>query len=62
MKLNTPTLPVFLLSVILVAAVIAIRYFSLNFPLASTIVSFGLFEILLLAYGLLFLGNIMRRF
>ncbi len=63
MRLNAPTIPVFLLSVAMVAAVIAIKYFGTHIPYAGTVVQkVGLFEILLLAYGILFLGNILRRF
>lgn len=60
MRLNAPTVPVFMISFVLVLAVVAVRYFGADIPIAGSIISGGLFEVLLAAYGILFLGNVLR--
>lgn len=60
MRLNPPTVPVFLISFSLVVAVVSIKYFGADIPVAQEIVSGGLFEVLLVAYGILLAGNLFR--
>ncbi len=62
MRLNAPTVPVFLTSVVLVIAVVATKYFGTNIPGAEPLIQGQLFEILLVAYGILVLSNLLRRF
>jgi len=61
MNLTPPSFAIFLISVILVALVIAAKYFSVTVPVLSTIVNKSMFEVLLVAYGLLFAGVVFRR-
>ena len=61
MNLTPPSLPIFLISVIMVALVIAAKYFGINIPVLSPIVTKSMFEVLLVAYGLLFIGVVFRR-
>ncbi len=61
MNLTPPSLPVFLISVIMVALVIAAKYFGTNIPVLTPIVKKSMFEVLLVAYGLLFIGVVFRR-
>ncbi|MCG8561593.1 MAG: hypothetical protein MI824_17490 [Hyphomicrobiales bacterium] len=61
MRLTPPSFPIFLISAILVALVIAAKYFGVAVPVVSPIVKKSMFEVLLVAYGLLFLGVVFRR-
>ena len=61
MNLTPPSLPIFFISVIMVALVIAAKYFGTNIPVLSPIVKKSMFEVLLVAYGLLFAGVVFRR-
>ena len=54
MKLSAPTLAVFLISVIIAALVVAVRYFGIAVPY----VGHNAFEALLIAYVLLLIGNL----
>lgn len=61
MNLTPPSFPIFLISAVLVALVIAAKYFGVNIPVLSPIVTKSMFEVLLVAYGLLFIGVVFRR-
>ena len=56
MRLSAPTLPVFLISVIIAGLVIAVRYAGVSVPMVSG----NLFEALLLAYAILLAGTLFR--
>jgi len=56
MRLNSPSLLVFLISVVLAAAVVATQYLGASIPFISQYA----FSTLLVAYMLLFLGNLVR--
>ncbi len=60
MRLSAPSFIIFLLSFILAAVVILMKYFGVTIPLISDIASGKSFEVLLLAYLLLFFGVIIR--
>ncbi len=59
-RLSAPSRLIFLLSVILVALVILSQYFGVEIPVLTTIVARSPFEILLVAWALLFLGVTFR--
>ncbi|MGI9383206.1 MAG: hypothetical protein ACR2PO_08625 [Methyloligellaceae bacterium] len=61
MRLTPPSFPIFLISLILVILVIAAKYFGVVVPVVSPIVKKSMFEVLLVAYGLLLLGVVFRR-
>ena len=61
MRLTAPSFPIFLISLVLVVLVIAAKYFGLSVPVVSPIVKKSMFEALLVAYGLLFVGVVFRR-
>jgi len=61
MRLSAPTLGIFLISVIMVALVIAAKYFGIDVPVLTQIVKKSLFEVLLVAYALLLAGVVFRR-
>ncbi|MDA7949515.1 MAG: hypothetical protein MPJ78_18820 [Hyphomicrobiaceae bacterium] len=61
MNLSAPSFPIFLISVILVALVVAAKYFGINVPVLSPIVNKSMFEVLLVAYALLLAGVVFRR-
>jgi len=61
MNLTPPSFPIFLISVILVALVVAAKYFGINVPVLSPIVNKSMFEVLLVGYGLLFAGVVFRK-
>lgn len=61
MNLTPPSFAVFLISFVLVALVVAAKYFGINVPVLSPIVNKSMFEVLLVAYGLLFAGVVFRR-
>lgn len=61
MRLTPPSFPVFLISLILVILVIAAKYFAVTVPVLTPIVKSNMFEVLLLAYGLLWIGVVFRR-
>jgi hypothetical protein len=57
MRLSAPTLPVFIISVVLAALVIAVKYFGVGgIPWVGT----HLIETLLIAYAVLLAGNLFR--
>ena len=56
MRLNSPSLLVFVISAILASAVVATQFLGAAIPLVSQYT----FSTLLIAYGLLFFGNIVR--
>lgn len=57
MRLSAPTLPVFIISVVIAALVIAVRYFGVaGIPWVGA----NLFEALLIAYAVLLAGNLFR--
>lgn len=60
MRLSPPSFIIFLLSFILVVLVILAKYTTVTIPVLSDIVSKSNFEVLLVAYVLLFLGVIVR--
>jgi len=61
MRLSAPSLGIFLISVIMVALVIATKYFGIDVPVLTQIVKKSLFEVLLVAYALLLAGVVFRR-
>jgi uncharacterized membrane protein len=60
MRLSAPSFLIFILSVILVALVILSKYFGVEIPVLTTIVQRSPFEIMLVAWALLFLGVTFR--
>lgn len=60
LKLTAPTRLIFILSVFLVVLVVLSRYFGVDIPVLTTIVDRSPFEIVLLAWALLFLGVTFR--
>ncbi|MGE0613562.1 MAG: hypothetical protein AB7G34_03600 [Hyphomicrobiales bacterium] len=56
MNLSAPTIPVFLISIILAALVVAVKYFGVAIPWVSG----HLFESLLISYAILLAGNLFR--
>jgi len=54
MKLSAPTLVVFLISVIIAALVVTVKYFGIAIPYVAD----NAFEALLIAYVLLLIGNL----
>lgn len=61
MNLTPPSFPIFLISAIMVGLVVAAKYFGVTIPVVSPIVKRSMFEVLLVAYGLLFAGVVLRR-
>ncbi|MFQ5626386.1 MAG: hypothetical protein ACE5FM_07010 [Methyloligellaceae bacterium] len=61
MKLTPPSFPIFLISLIMVILVIAAKYFGVAIPVLTPIVQRSMFEVLLVAYALLFIGVVFRR-
>jgi len=57
MRLSPPTLPVFLLSIVLAGLVVAVKYFGVG---GIPYVGGHLFETLLGAYAVLLIGNLFR--
>jgi len=55
MKLGAPTLVVFLISVIISASVVAVKYLGIAIPYLAD----NTFEALLIAYVLLLMGNLL---
>jgi uncharacterized membrane protein len=60
LRLSAPSFLIFILSVILVALVILSKYFGVEIPVLTTIVQRSPFEIMLVAWALLFLGVTFR--
>lgn len=58
MRLTAPSFPVFVISVVMAALVLVARYGGVTIPLVSA----NPFEVLLAAYAILFLGNVLRSF
>ena len=56
MNLSAPTLPVFVISVILAVVALLVHYAGVSIPYASKHV----FEVLLVGYAVLFAGNILK--
>jgi len=61
MRLSAPSLAIFLISIIMVALVIATKYFGIDVPVLTRIVKSSMFEVLLVAYAMLSAGVIFRR-
>jgi hypothetical protein len=61
MRLTPPSLAIFIISVIMVALIIATKYFGVDVPVLTQIVKKSMFEVLLVAYALLFIGVVFRR-
>jgi hypothetical protein len=61
MRLTPPSFAIFLISAIMVGLVVAAKYFGANIPVLTPIVKKSMFEVLLVAYGLLFIGVVFRR-
>ncbi len=59
--MHAPSYATFIISVVLVALVIAAKYFGIDVPVLTKIIKSSMFEVLLVAYGLLFLGVVVRR-
>lgn len=60
MRLSAPSYLIFILSVVLVVLVVLSRYFGVEIPVLTPIVQRSPFEIMLVAWGLLFLGVAFR--
>lgn len=60
MGLSRPTFAIWLLSTILVALVVALKYFAVSVPVVTPIVSGNLFEVLLVAFVLLWAGTVFK--
>ena len=60
MRLSPPSFIIFLLSLILAALVILAKYFGITVPVLSEITAGKGFEVLLVAYLLLFFGVVIR--
>jgi len=60
MGLSRPTYAIWVLSTILVGLVVALKYFSVSIPVVSPIVSGNLFEVLLVAFALLWAGTVFK--
>lgn len=56
MKLSSPSLGIYLVSLILVLVVLVTRYTNLDIPLLSTIVANKWYEVMLLAWIILWIG------
>jgi len=61
MRLWAPSVPIFIISAIMAGLVIAVKYFGINVPIAGGIVKQSLFDVLLLAYIILFFGTVIRK-
>jgi predicted neutral ceramidase superfamily lipid hydrolase len=60
MTLSRPTFAIWLLSTVLVALVVALKYFAVSIPVVTPIVSGHLFEVLLVSFVLLWAGTVFR--
>ncbi len=60
MFLSRPTFAVWLLSTILAALVIALKYFGVSVPVLTDIVAGNHFEVLLVAFVLLWAGTVFK--
>ncbi|MFV0366925.1 MAG: hypothetical protein ACK5KM_00550 [Hyphomicrobiaceae bacterium] len=60
MTLSRPTFVIWLLSTILVALVIALKYFAISIPVLSPIINGNLFEVLLVSFILLWAGTVFK--
>lgn len=60
MTLSRPTFAIWLLSTVLVALVVALKYFAIAIPVVTPIVSGHLFEVLLVSFVLLWAGTVFR--
>ncbi|MCC0011084.1 MAG: hypothetical protein H6875_11645 [Hyphomicrobiaceae bacterium] len=60
MALSRPTFAIWLISTILVALVIALKYFAISIPVLSPIISGNLFEVLLISFVLLWAGTVFK--
>ena len=56
MKLSTPSVPIFLISTILVLLIIMSKYFNVHIPVLTVIVQGNPFEVTLVAWAILFAG------
>lgn len=56
MRLAAPSFILFLLSTVLVVLVILSKYFGMQIPILSPIVAKSPFEVVLVAWGMLFIG------
>ena len=61
MRLTPPSFANFIISIIMAALVIATKYFGVDVPVLTQIVKKSMFEVLLVAYALLFTGVVFRR-
>ena len=62
MFLSAPKFVTWVVSTFLVVATIAIKYLGMAIPQVGDLFSGNLFEVLLLAYGILWAGNLFRGF
>ena len=62
MHLSAPTWPVFLISLILAVLVVLVKYAIVVVPVVGPIIAGHTFEVFGIAYILLFLGVVLRRF
>lgn len=67
MRLTPPSFPIFMLSLVMVAAVVALRYlgvelstYGIDVPFVADILSSAQTEVLLAAYGLLAVGVVFK--
>lgn len=59
--LSRPSFVIWILSTVVAVLVLLMKYAGVNIPVASSIISGKMFEFLLIAYILLWLGTIIRR-
>ncbi|MCW2310169.1 hypothetical protein [Rhodobium gokarnense] len=62
MHLSAPTWPVFLISLILAVLAVLVKYAIVAIPVVGPIIAGHTFEVLGIAYILIFLGVVLRRF
>lgn len=56
MKLNTPSIPIFIISTVLILLIILSKYFGVHIPVLTVIVQGNPFEVTLVAWAILFAG------
>ena len=56
MKLNAPSVPIFIISTVLIVLIILEKYFGVRIPVLTVIVQTNPFEVTLVAWAILFAG------
>ena len=60
MRLSAPAFGTFMISLLLVVGVVALKYFAVTIPVVGPIVGQSMFEVLLVAYVILAAGAVFR--